>query len=237
MRRQGIHVVIALGRNGMKAVKGIGTDIGVVVGGVVSAPESETRGLSIYSLAPDPYLLFERLRAMAPNVRRVLVAFDPNQNAWLMRLAREAAKNLGLELVAQEAPDLKTAMRFYQENIATMDPRRDALWLPQDSVTAEESLVLPQVLQEAWGRNLVVFSSSVVHVKRGVLFALYPDNLQFGRRLANTALGQLSSGGQPARNIAPLKEVLVAVNVRTANHLGLDIGNKQQNFDLIFPEQ
>lgn len=235
LRRQGIHVVIALGRNGLKAVKGIGNDIGVVVGGVVTASETETRGMSVYSLAPDPHLLFERLRAMTPSVRRVYVAYDPNQNAWLMRLARDAAKSHGLELITQEAPDVKSAVRFYHDIIAGMDPRRDALWLPQDSIAAEESVVLPQVLQEAWGRNLVVFSSSVMHVKRGVLFSLYPDNVQLGKRLATSALTTAPSG-QAARNIAPLKEVLVAVNVRTASHLGLEIGDKQQNFDLIFPE-
>lgn len=236
LRRQGIHVVIALGRNGLKAVRGIGNDIGVVVGGVITASEAETRGMSVYSLAPDPHLLFERLRAMAPAVRRIFVAYDPAQNTWLMRLAREAAKNHGLELVAQEASDLKSTMRFYNETISTMDSRRDALWLPQDSITAEETLVLPQVLQDVWARNLVVFSSSVMHVKRGVLFSLYPDNMQLGRRLASTALGQASASGQANRNIAPLKEVLVAVNLRTASHLGLDVGGKQPNFDLIFPE-
>ncbi len=234
LRRQGIHVVIALGRNGLKAVRGIGTDIGVVVGGVVTASETETRGMSVLSLAPDPHLLFERLHSMAPSVRRIYVAYDPGQNAWLMRLAREAAKNLGLELVAQETPDLKSALRYYHNTIASMDPRRDALWLPQDLISAEESVVLPQVLQEAWGRNLLVFSSSVTHVRRGVLFSLYPDNVQLGRRLASAALGSTTSS--LPRSIAPLKEVLVAVNLRTASHLGLDVDGRQQSFDLVFPE-
>ncbi len=236
LRRQGIHVVIALGRNGLKAVRGIGNDIGVVIGGVITTSEAETRGMSVYSLAPDPHLLFERLRAMAPAVRRIFVAYDPAQNTWLMRLAREAARNHGLELVAQEASDLKSTMRFYNETIPSMDARRDALWLPQDSITAEETLVLPQVLQDVWTRNLVVFSSSVMHVKRGVLFSLYPDNMQLGRRLASTALGQAAVNAQPGRNIAPLKEVLVAVNLRTASHLGLEVGSNPQNIDLVFPE-
>lgn len=237
LRRQGIHIVIALGRNGLKAVNGLDRDFEVVVGGIISAPEAETRGMAVLSLTPDPYLLFERLKSMVPGVRRVFVVYEPNQNAWLIRLAREAARNLGLELVAQEAPDRKTAMRFYQDDIAAVDPKKDALWLPQDSVTVEESLVLPLVLQEAWSRNLVVFSSSVVHVKRGVLFSLYPDNRQLGRRLASSALNRSSLGNQPGRNITPLKEVLMAVNVRTASHLGLDLDNKQNSFDLVFPEQ
>jgi putative ABC transport system substrate-binding protein len=112
------------------------------------------------------------------------------------------------------------------------------LWLPQDSVTVEESSVLPLVLQEAWKRSLVVFSSSVSHVKRGALFSLYPNNIELGRNLADTALGRASSGGAAVRAIMPLREVLVAVNVRTAGHLGLGIGTRQQQaFDMVFPEQ
>jgi len=237
LRRQNIHVVIALGRNGLKAASTLDRDIGIVAGGVLSVPESEQRAMSVYSLAPDPSLLFDRLKALMPNARRVFVVYDPRQNAWLIRLAREAAKNHGLELVAQEAPDLKTAMRLYQEILAATDPKKDAVWLPQDSVTVEESAVLPLVLQEAWNRSLAVFSSSVAHVKRGALFSLYPNNLELGRNLAGSALSQLSSGGQPGRAIVPLKEVLMAINVRTAGHLGLGIGQRQrQTFDMVYPE-
>jgi putative ABC transport system substrate-binding protein len=235
LQRQNIHVVIALGRNGVKAVANLDRSVALVVGGVLSAPESEMRAAPIFSLAPDPSLLFERLKALMPGVRRVIVVYDPRQNAWLIRLAREAARNFGVELVAKEAPDLKSAMYLYQEHIANADPKRDVLWLPQDSVTVEESTVLPFVLQEAWSRSLLVFSSSVAHVKRGALFSLYPDSMELGRNMANTALAQISSG-QTARSVTPLKDVLMAVNLRTAGHLGLNIGDRRQTFDLVFPE-
>jgi putative ABC transport system substrate-binding protein len=237
LRRQGARVVIALGRNGLKAATGLDRDIGIVAGAVVSAPEADMRGMTVHSLAPDPMLLFDRLRAMMPSARRVFVVYDPRQNAWLLRLAREAARANGLELVAQEAPDLKTAMRLYQDIVATADPRRDAIWLPQDSVTVEESAVLPVVLQEAWNRGLAVFSSSVAHVKRGALFSLYPNNVELGRSLAGTAINQLTGSSGPVRGVMPLKDVLMAVNVRTASHLGLGVSHRQLSFDMVFPEQ
>lgn len=236
LRRQGARVVIALGRNGLKAAAGLNRDVGVVVGCIVSAPESELRGMVVQSLAPDPLLLFERLRVMMPAARRVYVVYDPRQNSWLLRLAREAARSQGLELVAQEASDLKTAMHLYQDILASADPRRDALWLPQDSVTVEESAMLPVVLQEAWNRGLAVFSSSVAHVKRGALFSLYPNNVELGHSLASAALAQLAGNGAAARGVLPLKEVLMAVNVRTASHLGLGASHRQLSFDMVFPE-
>ena len=236
LRRQNIRVVIALGRNGLRFTSNLESDIGVVAGGVLSIPEAEARNISVLSLAPDPALLFTRLQAFMPAAKRILVVYDPKQNAWLLRLAKEAASARGLELVSHEASDLKTALRIYQDILASADPRRDALWLPQDSTTVDEVSVLPLVLQETWARNLAFFSSSVSHVRRGALFALYPDNVEIGRRLAHSALGYLSSGGQVASGVMPLKAVLLAVNVRTAGHLGVKLEDKQ-NFALVFPEQ
>jgi len=238
LRKQDVRVVIALGRNGLKAANSLDRDnIGVVAGGVLAVPESDARGISVFSLAPDPGLLMSRLKAMAPQIKRVHVIYDPKQNGWLISLARDAARSHGLELVAQEAGDLKSALGLYQAWLANADPKRDALWLPQDSTTVEESTVLPLVLQESWNRNLTVFSSSLGHVKRGALFSLYPNNLELGRNLAGSALNYLNARDTSSRGLLPLREVLVAVNIRTAGHLGLDLGYKsQQTFDMVFPE-
>lgn len=236
LKRQDIKVVIALGRNGLKAASNLDMEIGVVASGVLSAPEAENRLVSVYSLAPDPALLFGRLKSLLPGTRRVHVVYDPRQNAWLIRYAREAARANGMELVAYEASDLRTAVGYYRDILAAADPKRDALWLPQDTTTVEDSTVLPLVLQESWNHGLPVFSSSVSHVKRGVLFSLYPNNVELGRNLANSALGYLSAGSAAGRGILPLKEVLQAVNVRTAGHLGLDVSSRQSSFDMVFPE-
>lgn len=236
LHRQDTKVVIALGRQGMKIASRLDSNIGVVVGGVLSPSEDGDRVLQVNSLSPDPALLFSRLKKMMPNARRVYTVYDPRQNEWLIRLAKEGAVAQGLELVTYQAQDLRSAMRAYQEIIAVVDGSQDALWLPQDSTTVEESTVLPLVLQESWTRNLAVFSSSFGHVKRGVLFSLYPNNVELGRHLAGDALGLLASGSGETPSMAPLREVLMAVNLRTAKHLGLNT-NRLQSFDMVFPEQ
>jgi len=235
LKRRDIRAVIALGRNGLKVAAGLDRSLGVVAGGVLSVPEADAQNLSVLSLAPDPALLFARLKTFMPGARRVFVVYDPRQNAWLIKLAREAAKAQGLELVAYEADDLKTATRQYQDTLTSADPRRDVLWLPQDSTTVDDTAVLPLVLQEAWNRNLVVFSSNAAHVKRGALFSLYPNNVGLGKALAGWAMGYVSSG-TAVRGVRPLKEVLIAVNTRTANHLGINLNALQQRFDMVFPE-
>ncbi len=236
LQRRDIRVLITLGRNGLNAATALNRDVGIVAGGVLSAPDQTTRNVSVLSLAPDPALLFKQLKTLAPGIKRVVVVYDPRQNGWLIQLAREAAAAQGLELQAHEAGDLKTALLMYNTLLAEINPKRDALWLPQDSTTVEESTILPMILQEAWNRNLVFFSSSVVHVKRGALFALYPNNQGLGRSLASSAMKQLSASG-PSKGVSPLRDVLVAVNTRTASHLGLNLADSRQKFDLVFPSQ
>ena len=229
-------VVIALGRQGLKAADTLDPATGLVLGGVGAAPEDERGGhLSGISLTPDPALLFTLLKNLLPAARRVIVVYNPRTNEALIRLAREAARAHGLELVALEASTLANAARIYEAQLAAADGRRDALWLPQDAVTVEESTIMPLVLKESWRRGLPVFSSSVLHVKQGALFGLYPDHLQLGRDLAALALA--IQNGEPARHgVTPLRAVRAALNLRTASHIGLNlVASQQRNFDAIFP--
>jgi putative tryptophan/tyrosine transport system substrate-binding protein len=236
LSRQDAKVVIALGRQGMKIAGTLDRNIGVVVGGVITAPEQDPRNFPLISMSPDPALLFAQLKQLSPGMRRVFTVYDPHQNDWLIQRAKAAAGKQGLELVAYEAQDLRGAVSRYQEIFAAADNRQDALWLLQDSTTVEDSSVLPLVLQESWGRGLTVFSSSFGHVKRGVLFSLYPDNNKLGRHLAEMALAFLDSGDYGERGMILLREVLTAVNLRTAKHLGVN-ASRQQDFDMAFPDE
>lgn len=235
LKRNGTRVVIALGRQGLKSVAGLDSDIAVVIGGILSVPEPDSYNLTGISLTPDPGLLFARLKNLLPGVKRVMVVYNPQYNEWLIKLARDAAKAQGLELLTFQARDLATAARLYETAFGTADARHDAIWLPQDSTTVEETTILPLVLKESWNRGVPIFSSSLVHVKKGALFALYPNNLDLGRNLASSALSLLA-GDTPRRGITPLRDVHTAVNLRTASHIGLNIGEEQQHsFDFVYP--
>lgn len=235
LRRSGARVVVALGRQGLRATAGLGRDLPVVAGGILSVPDAESRSVTGISLTPDPAILFGQLKDLLPATRRVLVIYNPDYNQWLLDDARAAARAHGLELVAQEARDTAAAAHLYEAALATAD-RHDALWLPQDPTTVDDDTILPLVLRTAWTRNIPVFSSSFPHVRRGVLFALYPDNRQLGRALARTAL-RLAAGDPVPQGLQPLQSVLTAVNVRTAGHLGIALDrDRQRRFDFIFPE-
>jgi putative ABC transport system substrate-binding protein len=234
LKRNGTKVVIALGRQGLRAAGSMDWPVGVVVGGVSSVPDGEKQvGIT---LTPDPALLFLQLKNLLPGIKRVIVVYNPAYNEWLVKLARDAARSQGIELVAHEARDLASAARLYEAAFAATDSRHDAVWLPIDATTVDESTILPIVLRESWNRSVPIFSSSFLHVKKGALFALYPNNVELGRNLASLAVAMLT-GDNLRRGVTPLREVYAALNLRTASHIGLNIGTRvQRGFDFLFPE-
>lgn len=237
LKSQGVKVVIALGQQAWKAGSGLDQDIVVVVGAVLRMPDSSKRTLSGISLTTDPGLLFSRLKSLQSNVKRVHVVFNAKTNDWLIKLAKDAAKAQGLELIAHEASDLASAARSYEAIFSTAVSGRDAVWLPQDSTTVDDNTILPLVLQQSWSRGIPIFSSNLNHVKKGVLFALYPNNFELGRALATIALNA-SNSDSDKRGSTLLQILNVAVNIRTASHIGITIDAQQQrNFTLVFPEQ
>ncbi|MFM9434633.1 putative tryptophan/tyrosine transport system substrate-binding protein [Janthinobacterium sp. CG_23.3] len=234
LKHNGTRVVIALGRQGLNAAATLDREITVLVGGVLLLSDSDN--VAGISLTPDPALLFARLRALLPELRRVVVVYNPKKSDWLIKLGREAARAQGLELSAHVAGDLAEAARLYTGLIGAADNRRDAVWLPHDTTTVEETTILPLVLRESWNSGVPIFSSNVLHVKKGALFAMMPNNVELGRTLASSALGVIAGDGR-RRSVVPLRELHSAINLRTANHIGLNLGQQQQrNFDVVFPQ-
>ncbi|MGQ3050504.1 MAG: ABC transporter substrate binding protein [Roseateles sp.] len=235
MRKREAKVLIGLGRGGMRVAAALADELAVLVGCVVSVQESEARSFPIHTLAPDPALLLARLKRLKPGTRRVHLVYDPKLNAWLVKLAREAARAEGLELLAQEAASQAEALRAYTQLLAAADPARDALWLPQDLTSVDDNAVLPLVLKEGWNRNMAVFSSHLAHVRRGALFSLYPDNHELGRTLALSAQRLAAGARGSAGGVLPLRQARAAINIRTAAHLGIDVAAVQSGFDLVYP--
>lgn len=234
LREQRVGVVIALGRHGLQAASALPRDIPVVGGAVLASPADGAGTGALVSLTPDPRLLLQHLKRLAPSVRRVFTVYSARQNDWLMALARHAAKAQGVELVEIETDDLRVALKRFHEITATAEPGRDAIWLPQDSAVLDDQVVLPFVLQQAWDRSIIVFSSTLAHVRRGALFALYPDNEDMGRQLTASALDLLEHPTGP-HAVQPLREVRLALNTRTARHLGVNLETVEKDVVLLFP--
>jgi len=109
-----------------------------------------------------------------------------------------------------------------------------AIWLPLDPVTANEKIVVPTILEKAWNNKMVVFSSKPAHAKRGALFSALPNNELLGQQLANL-IKPVNYQSTPS-TVKTLDSIKLAVNLRTAAHLGFDYNSKERSqFALTFP--
>lgn len=235
MKLEGVKVAIALGRAGYAAAKTLAGEFPMVIGAVLVSPDDARQGLSGISLNPDPQILFARLRDLVPGVKNVCVVYDPKHRGDI-ELARAAAQAQGLRLEALPAVDLRQSAAVYRQLMGEAEGKSVTIWLSQDHVTMDDQAILPTVLREAWDKSVVVFSSSLDHVRKGALFSLYPDNAGLGRSLAAMARDRARVKPDQVATIEPLRDVLVAVNLRTAEHLGLSFdGAAMRRFGMTFP--
>jgi len=237
LEQKNIYKVIVLGRAGWKLAKKLSKRIStknkqlyIVSGALPISPN----GISGISLITDPNYLFDYLQQVAPDVKQVHVAYS-KRSAWLIELAKVAAQVKGLKLNVSKVANTKEAVAFYQQLFESGVSNQDAIWLPIDKISSHDKITLPLILEKAWSKEVVVFSSKPSHAKRGALFSTYPDNFMLGKHLF-TMVQELEQ--QPEqKNFAALKSTLLAVNLRTAAHLGFKYSSEQQQkFKLVFPE-
>lgn len=235
--QQKAQTIVALGQRGVDVVENLDIDIPIIIGAVLYVSGSQNQLVSGISLTPDPDLLFKHLKQLTPGIKRVHVVYNPDRYQWLIDYANKAATKRGLEIVAKKASDLPGAAPLYRELLADSRHDRDAIWLLQDSSTVGNSSILPLVLKEAWDKKLVVFSSNPNHVRRGALFSLYADQNALGKSITELLLQQTSGNTKPT-GLLPLSDVQIAVNLRTAGHIKVDIPYEQRRqFDLVYPKR
>jgi putative tryptophan/tyrosine transport system substrate-binding protein len=226
-----VDSVIALGSTSYAIAPELPDNIPVTVGALVMSPDD----YSGISLAGDPALFMEHLRTLAPEVRRVYIIYSKKDSEWLVKLAEESARKTGIELVAHEVDSTRQGMQQYDKVLEQASGATDAIWLPLDSIVPDK-LILPKLLKTAWDKKIVVFSNNPLHVKKGILFALFPDHKNMGFDLAKLAIEQI--GVKLPLQVLPARNLKLAVNKRTASHLGFSYSkNQQRQFDIIFPSE
>ncbi len=229
LERDKVTGIIALGKRGYLAAKEMALPLTTVAGALPLIPN----GISGISLSADPDQIFSRLKTFIPETEQVLVVYSPKSSGWLIPFAEAAAKKHNLKLTAYEANDLRETMHHYRKILQQARGRKIAIWLPLDRITVNDDIVLPMLLQEAWDKNLVICSSKPTHVQRGALFSMFADNYGLGQELAKSL--QQQEKNQP-KGVKPLSRLQIAVNMRTAAHLGLNFSSRQQQtFNLTFP--
>ena len=224
--------VIGLGNQAKNLLRPFEQSYHIVYGAVFLNADEEQKNIEGISLTPSPDPTFKSLHDLAPDIKAVHVVYQQEYSGWLIDLADRVAPQHGLKLIKHSVLNVREAASEFRDVLENADPATDAIWLMQRDPSLDEKAVVPDILAQAWSKNFVVFSSNPAHVPRGALFALYPNNKKMGGSLARLAMDPANHG------ITPLEDLLIAVNIRTASHLGKNFArSEEQQFDLIFPNR
>jgi putative ABC transport system substrate-binding protein len=230
-----IDSLIALGRRSHNLTQLLTTKIPVATGAVLMSPAlTDNNGIV---LNPDPIMVFKQLQKLVPNVKHINVIYNPEKNSWLIKRAILAAKELNLHCNTYPVINLHQAAKQYRDILKQLNGTQNSIWLLNDNSVFDRNALFSLVLQEAWNRKFVVFSNNPAHVKRGVLFAMFPNNIQMGKSLFKL-VNNSNSTPNTILTMHTLSDLLIAFNTRTAEHLQLIIPRQQRDkFNLVFPAQ
>ncbi len=235
IEKEKINAVITLGGVGQKASVYVPNNIPIVLGALLSSPGPTNKFPGI-ALTPEPKSLFKLLKRLDDERKKVIVVYNPAKNQWLVDLAKRQAAANGVRLVAYQATDLKQAAIIYDKVFDGSMLDETAIWLLQDRKVVDTKVVLPFILENAWQKKIIVFSSALSHVKKGVLFSMYPDNKSHGKQLSELMLKAKASSGTLVKGLYPTVGLQDAINSRTAEHLGINISRSElREFDVVFP--
>ncbi len=233
LTRHQISAAITLGSKGFIIAKELVDLLPVVVGAVRTAAEKGP--LNGISMIPDPKIVLLEMKQLTPKINKVHFIYNPNKQKWLLPWMK-AAEQVGIELMAHTAKDLSESASQYRDLLRELNPNNEAIWLVSNPLLMDPA-IMADILEQAWEGNLTVFSSKMTDVKRGALFAMYPDNHAMGSSLAKL-LAHVSQYPTHQPEIVLLTDTLITINLRTAKHLGLYFSKtKQLEFDLIYPLQ
>ncbi|MEE4379627.1 MAG: ABC transporter substrate binding protein [Candidatus Competibacteraceae bacterium] len=207
--------VVVLGQRALGVAEQLNSGLPLMVGGVTQLPNQKIQAPGV-SLTIDTTLFLKMLKRLLPATRTVVVVYNAQQPG-LIPLLEEKAKqqSLNIELVA--VSDAADAVRKLTRTFAAADPKSTALWFTRNTLSLNNELLFPFVLEETWKRRLPAFSETVAHTRRGLLFALYPDYVGIGEELGNL----IKDAPETPTGITFTRAAQLALNTRTARHLGL----------------
>ena len=232
--------VLVLGNRLARQAAEQNTDHRVIVG-AVNGDFERVFGIS---LTPSFEAISNKLSFLVPAVKKIHVIAKPGTTLVDFDLAEGTFLHRGFALVIHEAEDIRSAAGVYRKLMQTLD-EQDAVWI-QPNGSFVNNAMLSILLQASWEKHFVVFSSNPVHVKRGALFSVYPNNYKMGLslgRLAQAVANDLPPGYQGAQKqlpetpkMQPLNDVFVTLNERTSNHLGISLTDDMRaQIDLVLP--
>jgi putative ABC transport system substrate-binding protein len=187
-------------------------------------PGGNVTGVAAFSLDANQKRM-EVLKQIFPNLRRIHIFYDANNrfSPDNFAAAEKSARQLKLEVI--EHP-VKTAREF-KSSLAQMEVNPgDAIFQIADDLVESQGSVL---LEEAKKRRMATMFHSEVWASKGSLAAYGPNYYEMGRQAADL-IDKILKGAHPKDlAVAHANKFDLAINLRTANSIGLKIAPELLN--------
>ena len=221
-------ILIVLGQKSFDVI----ADMNLPIPSIVSAVIRPVKPYRCICLSIAPKELIDHLLKIKPGVKRIYFVYSDKNNGWLLPDANAAAKKAGIQLIAKAADSIQEAALQYKSILDNKLGPTDAIWLPLDNILPSD-VILPDILKSAWDNKYVIFSTSPFYVKRGGLFALFPDHYKLGQQIAELAE---KTGNIDTQKFSHARNFKSTINIRTARHIGMHISNEGiKKYDIVYP--
>ena len=164
---------------------------------------------------------FYWLRQFLPEVRRIGVIYNPEENHEKIHLAKSVAKKMGLTLYTQEVnqpKDIPNALKNIAKN-------GDVLWGIPDTMVLNPQTAR-QILLFSFRNNIPFCGLSPNWVEAGALYSLCWDYTDIGMQGGEAAL-KIQQGSKPdSVPIAAPRKVLYSINLKTARQMKIKISQE-----------
>ena len=173
-------------------------------------------GIGMYA-PPERYItIFQSMKK-----QRVGIIYNPAKSGWYLRLARQAAKEAGIELVTREVSKPRETI----EQLSTLAGKVDALWMLPDStaVTRETTEAYFHFGQQ---HAVPVVSFAANYLGLGAATVLEIDRLELGRQADDMVAALIKGHRIESMPLRFPNGITVKTNSSVLRHLGFSPNNE-----------
>jgi putative ABC transport system substrate-binding protein len=194
--------------------------VGMGLASSLARPGGNLTGVA--TLVPGDFngKVLELLRELLPQATRLAALINPSNESYRLMFPREApraAAALGFQL---DVVEVREAEQVPAAIAAAKTGGAEVLYIVADPIFSVPLNRVPDLAAQAGLPSIYLFS---IHVQAGGLMSYGPDTSALARRVAHY-VDRILKGAKPADlPIEQPSKFLLAVNLKTAKSLGLDI--------------
>ncbi|MFH1153051.1 MAG: ABC transporter substrate-binding protein [Pseudomonadota bacterium] len=163
----------------------------------------------------------EWLLRIAPRIRQIYVPYNPKDKSPVLalKMVRKAAEKLGVKLITREVNDPETL----DDAVTNIPAQADAVFHLPDSLIGTR---LSDLTAAAGKRNLPISAANILDVKNYNMLTGYGFDQHLCGRQAARLVDQIFKGTRPMDLPVETAEFYLAINLKIAKSIGLDISEE-----------